>query len=111
MVNICIIIPCYNEELRLNESAFDLFLSKGQSFSFIFVNDGSKDNTLIVLKKFKNKWPEKVEIVDLAINMGKAEAVRTGINLAISCKYYDYVGFLDADLSTPLSELIVLSKI
>src|SRR5438309_577737 len=65
---------------------------------FVFVNDGSTDNTLQVLQTLGSP------VVNLEKNSGKAEAVRRGILAALE-RSADYVGFWDADLATPLSEV------
>ena len=55
---ILIIIPCYNEAERLPVESFNQFLSEPEnaSVSFLFVNDGSKDNTIEVLNKLCNQY-------------------------------------------------------
>ena len=50
-----IIIPCYNEEKRLNVTAFVSFIQKATDFHLCFVNDGSKDDTIGVLKKIQSE--------------------------------------------------------
>lgn len=95
-----IVVPCYNEENRLKTSKFLAFASWEKDIFFIFVNDGSTDGTGRVLKKLTelNSWCASVE---LARNAGKAEAVRRGFLKAFELGY-EYVGFWDADLATPL---------
>jgi glycosyltransferase involved in cell wall biosynthesis len=72
--------------------------------SFVFVNDGSIDDTGSVLKKLEDINPEQIAIINLPENSGKAEAVRQGVLYAIR-KNFDCIGFWDADLSTPLSHI------
>jgi len=50
-----IIIPCYNEEDRLNQKAFVSFIKENKDYHLCFVNDGSKDNTIKVLQEMKNQ--------------------------------------------------------
>lgn len=99
---VCIIIPCYNEGKRLPIKDFETFIAENE-VHFCFVNDGSKDNTIQVLQQIQEKFKYKVQICDLNPNIGKANAVRQGI-LSVY-KNYDYVGYLDADLATPLYEI------
>jgi dolichyl-phosphate beta-glucosyltransferase len=107
--NICIIIPCYNEELRLPISEYEAFLFKDSEAILCFVNDGSTDNTQGVLLKLKQKFDENVDIVSYKDNVGKAEAVRKGI-LYCNAKFsHDAIAYLDADLATSLEECIELS--
>ena len=49
-----IIIPCYNEENRLNSEAFLTFIKAHTNYVLCFVNDGSKDNTLGLLRSIEN---------------------------------------------------------
>lgn len=110
MLNIQIIIPCYNEFNRLNTKEFSSFLSKekNQHISFLFVNDGSQDNTIDLLKELASKF-EKVSFINLEKNVGKAEAIRQGV-LHSKNQQFDYIGYFDADLAAPLDEIINLSK-
>lgn len=95
-----IIVPCYNEEKRLKAGEFLGFSSREKGVFFIFVNDGSTDATSRVLKELAEANPCCTSI-ELARNAGKAEAVRQGFLKAFELGY-EYVGFWDADLATPL---------
>ena len=99
-----IIVPCYNEALRLPVDAFRAFRLEGHRIDFCFVNDGSTDNTLSVLHSLRAADPDRFAVIDLERNSGKAEAVRRGI-VANFDSGADVVGFWDADLATPLEEL------
>src|SRR5215467_14112109 len=96
-----IVVPCYNEEARLDVSAFADFLARTPQTGLILVNDGSRDGTLSVLNRLAQQFPEQVVVVDQAENKGKAEAVRVGMLRAIDSGV-EYVGYFDADLATPL---------
>lgn len=96
-----IVVPCYNESQRLKPRAFLSALQGDPGLSFLFVNDGSSDNTLEILTSIKNEKPAKVELLSLDRNSGKAEAVRVGMLQAIEGGF-DNVGYWDADLATPL---------
>ena len=99
-----IIIPCYNEEKRLPLNAFLFFVKENKNVQFLFVNDGSKDNTLDLLKNISSQ-NECFLMLDLHKNVGKAEAVRQGILYAEEHFNSNYIGFWDADLATPLNEI------
>ena len=73
-----IVIPCYNEANRLNKDAFLSFVLNNEDIEFLFVNDGSTDDTLSMLQTFSTE-NNKIHYLDLAKNGGKAEAVRQGI--------------------------------
>ncbi len=103
-IYISFVIPAYNEELRISQTinkVFDYFGKQNFEFEIIVVDDGSKDNTQIVMKNFPN-----VKYIKLVQNQGKGAAVRTGM-LAAQGKY---IIFSDADLSTPVYEIPKLLK-
>ncbi|HEV7922041.1 MAG TPA: glycosyltransferase [Thermoanaerobaculia bacterium] len=102
--NVVIVVPCYNEEQRLDVEQFRRFAADGHRVDFCFVNDGSADGTLRVLQALHAEDPSRFLVVNLEQNEGKAEAVRRGI-LAAAERGADLIGFWDADLATPLSEL------
>ena len=97
-----IIVPCYNEAGRLDLKEFGSFSDGHPDVTFIFVNDGSSDNTADILRDFRSNT--RCEYLSLERNSGKAEAVRLGMKQALALDV-DYIGFWDADLATPLSEL------
>lgn len=98
-----IVVPCYNEGRRLPVARFREFLATAE-VDFVFVNDGSRDNTAEVLASLRQFRPERVTVLDEAVNRGKAEAVRRGICFALE-RGCDFVGFWDADLATPLTDI------
>ena len=99
-MRLILVVPCYNEEHRLPVDALRAF----PDVEFLFVNDGSRDGTLRVLESLASEDPRRFSVLNLERNSGKAEAVRRGILAAIDRKP-DLVGFWDADLATPLSEI------
>ena len=105
-----IIIPCYNEEKRLNKNAFIKFVQQENEYYLCFVNDGSKDNTIHVLKEIQEANPSKVSVIDMKKNGGKAAAVRSGSRYFYSNHHIDYIGFIDADLSTDFEDFGDLVK-
>lgn len=100
-----LVVPCYDEEKRLDVAAFQNFSLPGHTTEFLFVNDGSRDKTLAKLQSLAASDPSRFSVLNLDRNRGKAEAVRLGILSAMERAGVDYVGFWDADLATPLSEL------
>lgn len=104
MSRLTLVVPCYNEERRLDVEAFRQVSVPGHDVDFLFVNDGSRDGTLRLLQTLHASDPRRFGVLDLEQNSGKAEAVRRGFLAALD-KAPDYVGFWDADLATPLAEL------
>lgn len=100
----CVVVPCYNESLRLDGDSFLRCLSLNPKLSFIFVDDGSNDTTLEHLVTLRAQNPARIHILALAENKGKAEAVRLGLLRAASTEAH-LLGYWDADLATPLSAI------
>ena len=99
-----IVVPCYNEAKRLDLAVFARFLQQVPNVRFVFVNDGSRDATLSVLETLHALHPDRVEVLSLSRNSGKAEAVRMGL-LYATTSGAEYVGYWDADLATPLDAI------
>jgi dolichyl-phosphate beta-glucosyltransferase len=101
---IIIVVPCYEEEQRLDREAFEAFRLDGYDLRYLFVNDGSKDGTLDLLTRIQEADRHRFLVLDLVDNHGKAEAVRRGVLEAVK-ERPDFVAFWDADLATPLAEI------
>lgn len=101
---VAVVIPCYNEESRLKSDYFTKFAETNHGYQLCFVNDGSKDKTLEVLKELQKGHEDYITVYDCAQNGGKAEAVRQGIHHMLKDPQVDYIGFLDADLSTNFAD-------
>jgi hypothetical protein len=97
-----IVVPCYNEERRLDERAF-LDMARTGRARLLFVDDGSTDGTAAALARMAASG-EGIGVLTLGVNVGKAEAVRRGLLLAVR-NGARVVGYYDADLATPPHEL------
>ncbi len=95
-----LVVPCYNEERRLDAPAYREFVEANPDVAFLFVNDGSKDGTSALLHKLAAEAPRSTAF-DLPRNSGKAEAVRQGMLRGLETDA-QAIGFWDADLATPL---------
>ena len=100
-----IVVPCFNEELRLPSEAFIRSLELQPALHILFADDGSTDGTHALLDKIQGIAPDRVGIHRLTRNSGKGEAVRQGMFAALR-QWPDaqYIGYFDADLATPLTE-------
>ena len=101
MDKISVIVSCYNEEkaLPLFYEEMEKVRTKdfeGIDFEYIFVDDGSKDNTLKEIKELKDK-DDKVRFISFSRNFGKEAAMFAGIEASTG----DYVTLMDADLQDP----------
>lgn len=95
-----IVVACYNEEEALPYFYKEVCeVAKKMSsleFEFVFVNDGSKDKTLEVVKKFREK-DKRVRYVSFSRNFGKEAAMYAGLEASKG----DYITLMDADLQDP----------
>ncbi|MDX2011471.1 MAG: glycosyltransferase [Myxococcaceae bacterium] len=96
-----VVVPCYNEEKRLEPERFLEF--RAQGVAVLFVNDGSKDRTAEIIERFA-ATNDGIGALQLDRNRGKAEAVRHGLIQALTHRP-QIVGYLDADLATPPAEM------
>ena len=102
---VCLIVPCFNEVGRLNADAFARFLGGSSNDCVCFVNDGSRDETASFLDRFVAAFPARAFVVHLEHNVGKAEAVRRGVLQMSKTGRFTILGYWDADLAAPLSEV------
>jgi undecaprenyl-phosphate 4-deoxy-4-formamido-L-arabinose transferase len=105
---ISLVIPVYNEEAnlpRLIERLRSVMQTTVRSYEIIFVDDGSRDNSLSVLKGFLI-YPE-VKVVELTRNYGQHAAIFSGFSLVRG----DIVITLDADLQNPPEEIPNLIRV
>jgi len=100
MSKISVIVSCYNEEktipLFYEEMEKNIKNFENTEFEYIFVNDGSIDNTLEVIKELKSK-DDKIKYVSFSRNFGKEAAIYAGLEHSTG----DYVTLMDADLQDP----------
>ncbi len=100
MKKITVIVPCYNEEEALHyyyeEMSRVMTLMNNYDFELLFVNDGSKDQTLQVIKELSEK-DQRVRYVSFSRNFGKEAAMFAGFENSTG----DYVCLMDADLQDP----------
>ena len=104
-LNVCLVIPCYNEARRLPTREILDFLTTNPWLTVCLVDDGSSDGTREVLKALNRERPDRVMVLPVEVNGGKAEAVRQGVLHVSRASRSELIGYWDADLSTPLSEL------
>lgn len=101
---LALVVPCYNEAARLDPAAFLDFAASHPDVRLVMVDDGSTDATAAVLASMQAKAPGAIAVLRHPRRRGKAEAVRTGIAEGLE-RRAAFVGFIDADLSTPLAAI------
>jgi len=95
-----IVVPCFNEEESLPyfvKEVEDVGKSISHPIEYIFVNDGSKDNTLKSLRELHQKMPDRVRYISFSRNFGKESALYAGLQAARG----DLITLMDADLQDP----------
>lgn len=99
MKKISIIVPCYNEQEAIPyfyEEINKISKNLKTDFEFIFVNDGSKDKTIEILKEYSKK-DNRIKYIHFSRNFGKEAAMYAGLEYSSG----DYVAIMDADLQDP----------
>lgn len=100
MKNVDIVVPCFNEadilSLFLSETEAVVSQIDGYRFSYIFVDDGSKDASLSLLRQMSDENP-RVHYLSFSRNFGKEAAMYAGLSHSSG----DYVIVMDADLQHP----------
>lgn len=100
---ISVIVPCYNEQEALpffyeaiNKISSQMKKEYNVDYEFVFVDDGSRDQTLQILRDFAKK-DERVKYISFSRNFGKESAIYAGLEHVTG----DYVSMMDADLQDP----------
>lgn len=104
MDKLSIVVPCYNEQETVNlfyNEVIKVLKTMNMEYEIIFVNDGSRDNTLSELIKLYEAHPEEVKVIDFSRNFGKEGGLLAGLDHATG----NYVTVMDADLQDPPSTL------
>jgi glycosyltransferase involved in cell wall biosynthesis len=103
--DVCLVVPCYNEEKRLPRESFASFLAARSDIHALFVDDGSADATSRVAQAICAALPGNADVIRLPANAGKGNAVQAGMVHALTHIDAKSYGFWDCDLSTPLELL------
>lgn len=110
-MDLSLIIPCYNEEgnvQKLFEECEKVFCAEGISCEYVFVNDGSDDNTKAVLKKLWNENDTKnITVVNFSRNFGKEAAIYAGLKNSVG----ENTCIIDADLQQQPSVALKMYKL
>ena len=104
MDKLSIVVPCYNEQETVNifyREVIKVVETLNMDHEIIFVNDGSRDNTLQELVKLHDAHPEDVRVLDFSRNFGKEAGLLAGLEYASG----NYITVMDADLQDPPSYL------
>lgn len=106
---VTVLIPCYNEEQNLpllyNHLLLLMSSESNYDWEILLVNDGSRDNTLSVIKKLREK-DSRICYIDLSRNFGKEAAMLAGFDYATG----DCMVIMDADLQHPVEVIPKMLK-
>ena len=106
---ISVVVPCYNEEEVIKDFYTEVARVfeelKNYKYELVFVNDGSNDKTLEILKKLK-KTDRDIRIISFSRNFGKESAIYAGLENSKG----DLVVVIDADLQHPPAKIIDMVK-
>ena len=104
-----VVVPCFNEAFRWSSEYWDRLLALSD-FRWIFVDDGSSDNTGSLIRDLCRGTPN--HLIVQRTNLGKAEAVRSGMLSALSeASHSDIVGFVDADGAFKADDIARLARL
>lgn len=106
MKKLLLIVPFYNESFRILKQEYYTMFNLHSEIDFLLVDDGSTDETFQVLEQFYMTF-SNVYLLHNTKNLGKAESIRQGV-LQFNVAQYKYTGYFDADLATPIEEMIKL---
>ena len=107
-IQVSIVIPVYNEEQNLQvmrDRLIPVMNGLGKSYEIIFIDDGSRDNSLVLLNEFAKN--EQIKVVELTKNYGQHAAIMAGFSICSG----DIVITMDADLQNPPEEIPGLIKV
>ena len=111
--SVALIVPCFNEENRLDTTRWEKIFLDNLNVDWYFVNDGSNDATDEILEKIASKNFQSVHLISSEKNLGKGNAIRLGLLCALDKNPYNIVGYLDSDLSYSVMDInrIILQMI
>lgn len=106
-----VVVPCYNEEETL-DIFMDAILKTQENLAdvlieLLFVNDGSTDNTLAVIKSLASRYPDRVSYLSFSRNFGKEAGIMAGLEHAQG----EWVALMDADLQDPPEMLVEMHRL
>ena len=103
-MKVSVVVPVYNEEGNLPALLPRLFAAldgTGDPYEILFVDDGSRDGSLAILKEWARRHPDRIRVLELSHNFGQHQAILAAFRDVTG----DVVVTLDADLQNPPEEI------
>ncbi|AGF58246.1 glycosyltransferase family 2 protein [Clostridium saccharoperbutylacetonicum] len=93
MIKVSIIVPVHNSEIYLHKCLDSLVNQSLEEIEIILINDNSTDESINILQEYKDRYPNKIILIDLKERQGPGGARNEGLNIASG----QYIGFVDSD--------------
>ncbi|MCL4273833.1 MAG: glycosyltransferase family 2 protein [Anaerolineales bacterium] len=110
-MNLSLVVPVFNEQDNLPllfDAIYKTMGTLGRSWEAIFVDDGSRDKSLSILKEYAEKDPEHIRVVSFRRNFGQTAAIAAGLDYSSG----DIIVLLDADLQNDPADIpMMLAKL
>ena len=110
-MNLSLVIPVYNEQDNLPmlfDAIYKTMNSMGKTWEVILVDDGSRDNSLSVLKEYAEKDPEHIRVISFRRNFGQTPAIAAGLDYSKG----ETIVLLDADMQNDPADIpMMLAKL
>ncbi|MBL8050526.1 MAG: glycosyltransferase family 2 protein [Anaerolineales bacterium] len=106
-MNLSIVIPVYNEQDNLPmlfDSIYTTMKPVNHSWEAVFIDDGSRDNSLQILQEYAQKDPEHIRLVSFRRNFGQTAAIAAGIDYSVG----EIIILLDADMQNDPADIPML---
>ena len=103
-----LVVYCRNAEKSIITEELQTFAVRNLGYQLCFVNDASRDKSLIELRKLRDRNPSSVTLLNIKKPVGRPEAIRKGVAHLIKSQQIEYIGFLNAKNATDLMQFDTL---
>jgi dolichyl-phosphate beta-glucosyltransferase len=109
LAKILFVVPCFNEGARLDVDYFERLVKLPSTF-WIFINDGSKDNTVHLLEELCVR--NNTKLISNQRNLGKSKSLQLGFNDGInSQEEFEWIGFIDSDCAIIYEDVVKVLRL
>lgn len=93
MIKVSVIVPIFNAEKYLKRCLESLVNQTLKEIEIILINDASEDNSINIINEYEEKYPKKIQVINLEENVRQGGARNKGLDIAKG----EYIGFIDSD--------------